>query len=667
MSRRGSYDSRPAGATPISARGRSRKRMYESGAEDSTSGADASPTKPTARYPNGIEGGMQYPSIVPRPVGLPPTNRPLIQAQNTSSYNPELGTIHNRRSRRNLQSRVRAEKRRERIAMIQSKPENERSEEEKEELAEHMLKKQKKNENARERDQQRKSEIERIHSKPEHERTEEEVEFLKKCKERKQRRNLADAKRRLKKKTTTDAAANKVTIAAAPVKAAVPIKSVVKAAAPKDCALEAPAPEKSTASLNPKKTTKTVATPPLSAMSPKMRHKARKFFPIRSTGENSGQSSDTPTDLDPNQLETQQPLPLPTSQDLRGQPATTRDLSCTIYVPPAPHGNSPRPPQPSPTDTSSDPYHPQKWQPSPLLAQRDLAGQPNTNGNSSSGAYPPASDGYSSQPHQRSYPQIPIQNKVEPNRRDGDDAPSPLDSAFSIDRSSSLLLHAQKQYQQLCKQWQVDPMNKGPKSIDAQAHGKRKRREEPRIPTPDYELLEKEAIRKKRKAEQHRERAAFAREQVAIIRSKPEDEWTEEERLFVEKIDHSRRKKNIRRRERDLERKLEMERIQAIPEYNRSKEEREWLENVVKAKKRKNLVDRLRRDRVKAAALESTSNDEGSDCSESLESPTNATKTATEVELENTSEEWAARPQSAEAEDTEEEDDCALVPESHGE
>jgi hypothetical protein len=664
MSRRGSYDSRPAGATPISARGRSRKRMYESGAEDSTSGADASPIKPTARYPNGIEGGMQYPPIVPRPVGLPPTN----QAQHTSSHSPELDTIHHRRNRRNLQSRVRAEKRRERIAMIQSKPENERSQEEKQELAEHMLKKQRKNENARERDQQRKSEIERIHSKPEHERTEEEVEFLKKCEERKQRRNLADAKRRLKKKTTTDAAANKVTIAAAPVKAAVPIKSLVKAAAPKDCAIEAPAPEKCTASLNPKKATKTAATPPLSAMPPKMRHKARKFFPIRSTGENSGQSSDTSTDLDPNQLETQQPLPLPTSQDLRGQPARTGDLSCTIYVPPAPHGNSPRPPQPSPTDTSSDPYHPKKWQPSPLLAHRDLAGQSNTKGDSSSGAYPPATDGYSPQPHQRSYPQISIQNKVEPNRRDGDDAPSPLDSAFSVDRSSSLLLHAQKQYQQLCRQWQVDPMNKGPEPIDAQAHGKRKRHEEPRIPTPDYELLEKEAIRKKRKAEQNRERAALAREQAAIIRSKPEDEWTEEERLFVEKIDHSRRKKNIRRRERVLERKLEMERIQAIPEYNRSKEEREWLENVVKAKKRKNLVDRLRRDRVKAAALETTSNDEGSDRSELSESPTNATKTATEVELENTSEEWAARPQSAE-EDTkeEEEDDYTLVPESYGE
>lgn len=109
---------------------------------------------------------------------------------------PTRQEILDRRARKNSQSRARAAKLRERIDIIQLKPESERTEEEKEVYNSYQYRRQRKNDRSRERAIEKKAEIERILAKPENKRTKIENEFLEIALSAKQRKNQGDRLRR---------------------------------------------------------------------------------------------------------------------------------------------------------------------------------------------------------------------------------------------------------------------------------------------------------------------------------------------------------------------------------------------------------------------------------------------------------------------------------------
>lgn len=109
---------------------------------------------------------------------------------------PSKQQILHRRARKNDQSRARAAKHRETIALIEAKNENDRTPEEKELLALHNARREKKNNRSRSRAIEMKEEIYRILNKPEAQRTDTENAFLSEKLDSKQRKNMGDRNRR---------------------------------------------------------------------------------------------------------------------------------------------------------------------------------------------------------------------------------------------------------------------------------------------------------------------------------------------------------------------------------------------------------------------------------------------------------------------------------------
>jgi hypothetical protein len=109
---------------------------------------------------------------------------------------PSSQDVLDRRSRKNAQSRSRASKLRERIAIIETKPESERNEEEKQIFAQFEARRQRKNDRSRERALEKKEEIDRILVKPEKKRSKIEKQFLDGALGAKKRKNEGDRLRR---------------------------------------------------------------------------------------------------------------------------------------------------------------------------------------------------------------------------------------------------------------------------------------------------------------------------------------------------------------------------------------------------------------------------------------------------------------------------------------
>jgi len=105
--------------------------------------------------------------------------------------------------------------------------------------------------------------------------------------------------------------------------------------------------------------------------------------------------------------------------------------------------------------------------------------------------------------------------------------------------------------------------------------------------------------RRARKNANSRARAAKHRLRVVSIESRPQSEWTEEERKIIEVHYKRRNQKNDRSRERALEKKAEIDRILSKPEGERAKLETQFLENALGARSRKNEGDRVRRRKLK--------------------------------------------------------------------
>lgn len=108
---------------------------------------------------------------------------------------PSSQDVLDRRSRKNAQSRARAEKLRSRIAVIEAKG-GERSEEEKQVYSTFESRRQRKNDRSRERALEKKEEIDRILAKPEKRRTKIEKQFLEGALNAKKRKNEGDRLRR---------------------------------------------------------------------------------------------------------------------------------------------------------------------------------------------------------------------------------------------------------------------------------------------------------------------------------------------------------------------------------------------------------------------------------------------------------------------------------------
>lgn len=108
-----------------------------------------------------------------------------------------------------------------------------------------------------------------------------------------------------------------------------------------------------------------------------------------------------------------------------------------------------------------------------------------------------------------------------------------------------------------------------------------------------------------RKNVQSRARAAQLRAKIEEIKTRPEEERTEEEIKTLKLFEGRREKKNERSRERAVEKKNEVERILAIPEDQRTEADNVSLQIALKAKLRKNEGDRLRRERIKRMGLKS--------------------------------------------------------------
>jgi len=109
---------------------------------------------------------------------------------------PSSQDVLDRRSRKNAQSRSRASKLRERIAIIETKPASDRNEEEKAIFATFEARRQRKNDRSRERALEKKEEIDRILAKPEKRRTKIEKQFLEGALGAKKRKNEGDRLRR---------------------------------------------------------------------------------------------------------------------------------------------------------------------------------------------------------------------------------------------------------------------------------------------------------------------------------------------------------------------------------------------------------------------------------------------------------------------------------------
>lgn len=109
---------------------------------------------------------------------------------------PTRQEVIDRRARKNAQSRARAEKLRNRIASIEMKAPEERTEEEQELFDNFQSRRQRKNDRSRDRAIEKKNEIERILSKPEKRRSQIEIDFLRTALTAKQRKNEGDRLRR---------------------------------------------------------------------------------------------------------------------------------------------------------------------------------------------------------------------------------------------------------------------------------------------------------------------------------------------------------------------------------------------------------------------------------------------------------------------------------------
>lgn len=109
---------------------------------------------------------------------------------------PSTQEVLDRRSRKNAQSRARAAKLRHRISDIETKPEDDRTEEEKHLWAQYESRRQRKNDRSRERALEKKEEIDRILAKPDKKRTKIERQFLETALSAKKRKNEGDRLRR---------------------------------------------------------------------------------------------------------------------------------------------------------------------------------------------------------------------------------------------------------------------------------------------------------------------------------------------------------------------------------------------------------------------------------------------------------------------------------------
>jgi hypothetical protein len=120
---------------------------------------------------------------------------------------PTRQDILDRRARKNAQSRARASRLRERIDAIESKPENERTQEEQDLLDKDESRRQNKNIRSRERAIEKKMEVKRILAIPEKKRSKIERDFLDNTMDARSRKNLGDRMRRQRIKQSKMAAA----------------------------------------------------------------------------------------------------------------------------------------------------------------------------------------------------------------------------------------------------------------------------------------------------------------------------------------------------------------------------------------------------------------------------------------------------------------------------
>ena len=133
---------------------------------------------------------------------------------------PTTQDVLDRRARKNAQSRARAAKLRERIAIIEQKPDTERNEEEMQIFAQYENRRKRKNDRSRERALEKKEEIDRILAKPEKKRTKIEKQFLDNALSAKKRKNEGDRLRRQRLKEMGLAAKGAAMKAAAMARAA---------------------------------------------------------------------------------------------------------------------------------------------------------------------------------------------------------------------------------------------------------------------------------------------------------------------------------------------------------------------------------------------------------------------------------------------------------------
>jgi hypothetical protein len=133
---------------------------------------------------------------------------------------PTTQDVLDRRARKNAQSRARAAKLRERIAIIEQKPESERTEEEMQIYGQYENRRKRKNDRSRERALEKKEEIDRILAKPEKKRSKIEKQFLDNALSAKKRKNEGDRLRRQRLKEMGLAAKGAAMKAAAMARAA---------------------------------------------------------------------------------------------------------------------------------------------------------------------------------------------------------------------------------------------------------------------------------------------------------------------------------------------------------------------------------------------------------------------------------------------------------------
>jgi len=133
---------------------------------------------------------------------------------------PTTQDVLDRRARKNAQSRARAAKLRDRIAIIEQKPDSDRNDEEMQIFAQYENRRKRKNDRSRERALEKKEEIDRILAKPEKKRTKIEKQFLDNALSAKKRKNEGDRLRRQRLKEMGLAAKGAAMKAAAMARAA---------------------------------------------------------------------------------------------------------------------------------------------------------------------------------------------------------------------------------------------------------------------------------------------------------------------------------------------------------------------------------------------------------------------------------------------------------------